>query len=158
MEAYQQGKIKSLPKIIGGRYGFSSKEFTAMVKAVYDELKKDNQRMGSLSVLTTMLPSPASTYDESFKLDESEWRQGLFFGLGADGTVGAKKNTIKIIGKTPTCLHRVTLCTTQKNQAPDTVSHLVLAQTDTCTLSYFKADFIACHQFNFVEKVEMLEF
>ncbi len=100
VDAIQQGKLEKLPRLIGGRYGLSSKEFTpAMVKAVYDELKKDKPKNGFTVGINDDVTHLSLTYDPSYKLDESQWRQGLFFGLGADGTVGANKNTIKIIGE-----------------------------------------------------------
>ncbi|MBL7748387.1 MAG: pyruvate:ferredoxin (flavodoxin) oxidoreductase, partial [Chitinophagaceae bacterium] len=100
VEALQQGKLKKLPNIVGGRYGLSSKEFTpAMVKGVYDELKKTHPKNGFTIGINDDVTFTSLEYDPEYKLDESEWRQGLFFGLGADGTVGANKNTIKIIGE-----------------------------------------------------------
>lgn len=160
VEAYQQGKIKSLPKIIGGRYGLSSKEFTpAMVKAVYDELKKDNPKNGFTVGINDDVTFTSLAYDESFKLDESEWRQGLFFGLGADGTVGANKNTIKIIGENTDLFAQGYFVYDSKKSGARTVSHLRFGPKPIrAPYLISKADFIACHQFNFVEKVEMLEF
>jgi pyruvate-ferredoxin/flavodoxin oxidoreductase len=89
-----------MPKIIGGRYGLSSKEFTpAMVKAVYDNLKAENSKNHFTVGITDDVSFTSIEVDYSFKLDDSVWTQALFFGLGADGTVGANKNSIKIIGK-----------------------------------------------------------
>lgn len=100
VEGLQQGKINRLPMIIGGRYGLSSKEFTpAMVKAVFDELLQEKPKNGFTVGIVDDVTHTSLAYDPEFKLDESRWRQGLFFGLGADGTVGANKNTIKIIGE-----------------------------------------------------------
>ncbi len=160
VEAFQQGKIKSLPKIIGGRYGLSSKEFTpAMVKAVYDELLKDNPKNGFTVGINDDVTFTSLAYDESFKLDESEWRQGLFFGLGADGTVGANKNTIKIIGENTNLYAQGYFVYDSKKSGARTVSHLRFGPKPIrAPYLISKADFIACHQFNFVEKVEMLEF
>lgn len=160
VEAFQQGKIKTLPKIIGGRYGLSSKEFTpAMVKAVYDELKKDNPKNGFTVGINDDVTFTSLAYDESFKLDESEWRQGLFFGLGADGTVGANKNTIKIIGENTDLFAQGYFVYDSKKSGARTVSHLRFGPKPIrAPYLISKADFIACHQFNFVEKVEMLEF
>ncbi len=116
VDALQQGKLKQLPDIIGGRYGLSSKEFTpAMVKAVFDELKKDHPKNGFTVGINDDVTFTSLDYDPAFTLDESEWRQGLFFGLGADGTVGANKNTIKIIGENTRFLHRDILYMIQKN-------------------------------------------
>jgi pyruvate-ferredoxin/flavodoxin oxidoreductase len=160
VEAFQQGKIKSLPRITGGRYGLSSKEFTpAMVKAVYDELKKTNPKNGFTVGINDDVTFTSLSYDPSFKLDESEWRQGLFFGLGADGTVGANKNTIKIIGENTDLYAQGYFVYDSKKSGARTVSHLRFGpQPIRAPYLISKADFIACHQFNFVEKVEMLEF
>jgi pyruvate-ferredoxin/flavodoxin oxidoreductase len=94
------GTLENMPKIIGGRYGLSSKEFTpAMVKAVYDNLKTENSKNHFTVGITDDVSFTSIEVDYSFKLDDSVWTQALFFGLGADGTVGANKNSIKIIGK-----------------------------------------------------------
>ena len=160
VDALQQGKISSLPRIVGGRYGLSSKEFTpAMVKAVYDELKKDNPKNGFTVGINDDVTFTSLTYDETFKLDETEWRQGLFFGLGADGTVGANKNTIKIIGENTDLYAQGYFVYDSKKSGARTVSHLRFGPKPIrAPYLISKADFIACHQFNFVEKVEMLEF
>lgn len=160
VEAFQQGKIKTLPKIIGGRYGLSSKEFTpSMVKAVYDELKKDNPKNGFTVGINDDVTFTSLSYDPDYTLDESEWRQGLFFGLGADGTVGANKNTIKIIGENTDLFAQGYFVYDSKKSGARTVSHLRFGpQPIRAPYLISKADFIACHQFNFVEKVEMLEF
>ncbi len=160
VEALQQGKLKKLPNIVGGRYGLSSKEFTpAMVKAVYDELKKKQPKNGFTVGINDDITFTSLEYDPEFKLDESEWRQGLFFGLGADGTVGANKNTIKIIGESTDLFAQGYFVYDSKKSGARTVSHLRFGPKPIrAPYLISKADFIACHQFNFVEKVEMLEF
>lgn len=160
VEALQQGKLKQLPKLIGGRYGLSSKEFTpAMVKAVLDELKKENPKNGFTIGINDDVTHTSLPYDAAFKLDESAWRQGLFFGLGADGTVGANKNTIKIIGENTPLFAQGYFVYDSKKSGARTVSHLRFGP-EPIRAPYLisKADFIACHQFNFTEKVEMLEY
>jgi pyruvate-ferredoxin/flavodoxin oxidoreductase len=160
VNALQQGKLKQLPRIIGGRYGLSSKEFTpAMVKAVYDELKKEQPLNGFTVGINDDVTHLSLSYDASYKLDESEWRQGLFFGLGADGTVGANKNTIKIIGENTDLYAQGYFVYDSKKSGARTVSHLRFGPKPIrAPYLISKADFIACHQFNFTEKVEMLEF
>lgn len=160
VEAFQQGKYQTLPRIVGGRYGLSSKEFTpAMVKAVYDELKNEKPRNGFTVGIVDDVTFTSLDYDPSFKLDESEWRQGLFFGLGADGTVGANKNTIKIIGENTDLFAQGYFVYDSKKSGARTVSHLRFGPKPIrAPYLISKADFVACHQFNFVEKVEMLEF
>ncbi len=160
VQAFQKGIIKKLPNIVGGRYGLSSKEFTpAMVKAVFDELKKDQPKEFFTVGINDDVSHTSLTYDPSYTLDESGWRQGLFFGLGADGTVGANKNSIKIIGENTPMYGQGYFVYDSKKSGARTVSHLRFGK-DPIRAPYLisKADFIACHQFNFVEKVEMLEF
>ena len=147
--------------MIGGRYGLSSKEFTpAMVKGVFDELKKEKPKNNfTIGINDDVTHSPVIDYDPSFTLDESEWRQGLFFGLGADGTVGANKNTIKIIGENTDLYAQGYFVYDSKKSGARTVSHLRFGPKPIrAPYLISKADFIACHQFNFTEKVEMLEF
>jgi len=160
VEALQQGKLKQLPRLIGGRYGLSSKEFTpAMVKAVFDELKKKQPKNGFTVGINDDVTFTSLEYDPSFTLDESEWRQGLFFGLGADGTVGANKNTIKIIGENTDLYAQGYFVYDSKKSGARTVSHLRFGPKPIkAPYLISKADFIACHQFNFTEKVEMLDF
>ncbi|MGN6247239.1 MAG: pyruvate:ferredoxin (flavodoxin) oxidoreductase [Ginsengibacter sp.] len=160
VEAFQKGKLINIPKIIGGRYGLSSKEFTpAMVKAVFDELRKDLPKNNFTIGINDDVTHTSIEFDPSFTLDESEWRQGLFFGLGADGTVGANKNTIKIIGENTDLFAQGYFVYDSKKSGARTVSHLRFGPNPIrAPYLITKADFIACHQFNFVEKVEMLDF
>jgi pyruvate-ferredoxin/flavodoxin oxidoreductase len=160
VESLQQGKLKKLPVIIGGRYGLSSKEFTpAMAKAVLDELKKEYPKNGFTVGINDDVTFTSLDYDPSFTLDEHEWRQGLFFGLGADGTVGANKNTIKIIGENSSLCAQGYFVYDSKKSGARTVSHLRFGPKPIkAPYLISKADFIACHQFNFTEKVEMLDF
>ncbi|MEP7142237.1 MAG: pyruvate:ferredoxin (flavodoxin) oxidoreductase, partial [Ferruginibacter sp.] len=160
VDALQQGKIKKLPRLIGGRYGLSSKEFTpAMVKAIFDELKKEHPKNGFTIGINDDVTFTSLDYDPSFTLDESGWRQGLFFGLGADGTVGANKNTIKIIGENTDLYAQGYFVYDSKKSGARTVSHLRFGPKPIrAPYLITRADFIACHQFNFIEKVEMLDF
>ena len=161
-EELQNGTLQKLPAVIGGRYGLSSKEFTpAMVKAIYDELQKPPKAQKNHftigindDVTFTSLP-----YDENYRLDESEWRQALFFGLGADGTVGANKNSIKIIGENTDLFAQGYFVYDSKKSGARTVSHLRFGPKPIrAPYLITSANFIACHQFNFTEKVEMLNF
>src|SRR6185437_14087207 len=160
VDALQQGKIKKLPNIVGGRYGLSSKEFTpAMVKAVYDELKKDHPKNNFTVGINDDVTHLSLAYDPSFKLDESEWRQGLFFGLGADGTVGANKNTIKIIGENTDLYAQGYFVYDSKKSGAMTTSHLRFGPRPIRS-SYLitRANFIACHQFSFLERLDLLKY
>ena len=158
VQASQQGKIKTLPKMVGGRYGLSSKEFTpAMVKAVFDELKKENPKEHFTIGIHDDVSFTSLTYDATYTLDESEWRQALFFGLGADGTVGANKNSIKIIGENTPMYAQGYFVYDSKKSGARTVSHLRFGK-NPIKAPYLvgTANFVACHQFPFLEKVEML--
>ncbi|MDE3214302.1 MAG: pyruvate:ferredoxin (flavodoxin) oxidoreductase, partial [Bacteroidota bacterium] len=160
VEAVQQGKREKLPMIVGGRYGLSSKEFTpAMVKGVLDELKKPAPKNGFTIGIHDDVTFTSLDYDPGFTLDESAWRQGLFFGLGADGTVGANKNTIKIIGENTDLYAQGYFVYDSKKSGARTVSHLRFGPRPIrAPYLISQADFIACHQFNFSEKVEMLTY
>jgi pyruvate-ferredoxin/flavodoxin oxidoreductase len=160
VEGMQEGLLKKMPKLIGGRYGLSSKEFTpAMVKAVFDELKKDNPKNHFTIGINDDVSFTSLEYDPAFTLDESEWRQGLFFGLGADGTVGANKNSIKIIGENTPLYAQGYFVYDSKKSGARTVSHLRFGPKPIrAPYLISQADFVACHQFNFLYKVEMLEF
>ncbi len=158
VQAFQQGKIKTLPKMVGGRYGLSSKEFTpAMVKAVFDELKKEDPKEHFTIGIHDDVSFTSIPYEPAFTLDESEWRQALFFGLGADGTVGANKNSIKIIGENTPMYAQGYFVYDSKKSGARTVSHLRFGK-HPIKAPYLvgSADFVACHQFPFLEKVEML--
>ena len=113
------------PHIVGGRYGLSSKEFTpGMVKGVFDELAASTPRTTSRSASTTTSPIPASPYDPDFDIEAPDVVRAIFWGLGADGTVGANKNSIKIIGEeTPNYAQGYFVYDSKKSGAR-TTSHL----------------------------------
>ncbi len=160
MEALSAGKIASMPRVVGGRYGLSSKEFTpAMVKSVFDSVASENPKNHFTVGIIDDVSHTSLPLDPSFKLDESTWTQALFFGLGADGTVGANKNSIKIIGENTDLFAQGYFVYDSKKSGAKTVSHLRFGK-DPIRAPYLieKADFVACHQFNFVEKEEMLGF
>lgn len=158
VEAFHQGMITSLPHIIGGRFGLSSKEFTpAMVKAVFDELKKTRPKNHFTIGIHDDVTHMSLEYDPNFMLDESGWTQALFYGLGADGTVGANKNSIKIIGENTDLFAQGYFVYDSKKSGARTVSHLRFGPKPIkAPYLIGQANFIACHQFNFLEKVDML--
>ncbi|HRI60092.1 MAG TPA: pyruvate:ferredoxin (flavodoxin) oxidoreductase, partial [Saprospiraceae bacterium] len=158
VEGFGAGKLAHLPVITGGRYGLSSKEFTpAMVKAVFDELKKERPKNHFTVGIIDDVSFTHLEVDPYFTLDESKWKQALFFGLGADGTVGANKNSIKIIGENTDLHAQGYFVYDSKKSGAQTVSHLRFGP-EPVRAPYLirQAGFIACHQFNFLEKVEML--
>jgi pyruvate-ferredoxin/flavodoxin oxidoreductase len=147
------------PRIVGGRYGLASKEFTpAMVKAVFDELKQEEPKnhfcVGIVDDVTfTSLP-----YDATFDTEAQDQVRAMFWGLGADGTVSANKNSVKIIGEeTPNYAQGYFVYDSKKSGAM-TVSHLRFgAQPIKSTYLIQRANFIAVHQFNFLERYPVLE-
>ena len=157
-EGFSAGKLAHMPFVAGGRYGLSSKEFTpAMVKAVFDELKKEKPKNHFTVGITDDVSFTHLEVDPYFTLDESGWKQALFFGLGADGTVGANKNSIKIIGENTDLHAQGYFVYDSKKSGAQTVSHLRFGPGPIRAPYLIRqADFIACHQFNFLEKVEML--
>ncbi|HMQ48582.1 MAG TPA: pyruvate:ferredoxin (flavodoxin) oxidoreductase [Saprospiraceae bacterium] len=160
VEAFQKGTLVSLPKVIGGRYGLSSKEFTpAMVVGIFEELKKEQPKNHFTIGITDDVSHTSLDYDADFELVDKTMTQALFFGLGADGTVGANKNSIKIIGEETDLKVQGYFVYDSKKSGAQTVSHLRFGQ-NPIRAPYLikKADFIACHKFNFIDKVEMLAY
>ncbi|MBX7056034.1 MAG: pyruvate:ferredoxin (flavodoxin) oxidoreductase [Pyrinomonadaceae bacterium] len=160
MEAVAAGTLDKMPLVIGGRYGLSSKEFTpAMVKAVFENLGSECPRNHFTVGIIDDVSNTSIPVDHSFKLDESDWTQALFFGLGADGTVGANKNSIKIIGENTELSAQGYFVYDSKKSGAKTVSHLRFGKRPIkAPYLISSADFVACHQFNFIEKEEMLSF
>ena len=145
--------------VIGGRYGLSSKEFTpAMVKAVYDELAKPRPKRHFTVGINDDVTHTSLKYDPTFDTEGKDVVRALFFGLGADGTVGANKNSIKIIGEDTPNYAQGYFVYDSKKSGTLTVSHLRFGPRPIRSAYLVsKANFIACHQANFVEKYEMLE-
>ena len=136
MEAYQSGTIETIPKTVGGRYGLSSKEFTpAMVKGVFEELENEHPKNHFTIGINDDLTNTSLEYDESFDLKDDTMTQALFFGLGADGTVGANKNSIKIIGENTDLYAQGYFVYDSKKSGAKTVSHLRFwRKTNSCTI------------------------
>ena len=149
----------SMPKIVGGRYGLSSKEFTpAMVRGVFEELKSDKPRNHFVVGIVDDLTGNYIEYDENWFLDEEGTISCVFFGLGSDGTVGANKNSIKIIGEETDNWAQGYFVYDSKKSGSTTTSHLRFGK-NIIRSSYLvkRADFVAGHQANFVEVFDMTE-
>ncbi len=146
-------------KVIGGRYGLSSKDFTpAMVKAVLDELAKDAPKDRFTVGIHDDQTNLSLDWDESFSTADESMVRCLFWGIGADGTVGANKNSIKIIGGDTDNYAQGYFVYDSKKSGGLTVSHLRFGPTPIhSTYLINKANFIACHQFPYVEKYDLLE-
>ena len=147
------------PKVIGGRYGLSSKEFTpAMVKGIYDELAKPSPKNHFTIGIDDDVSFTSLTYDPSFSTEEPRTVRALFYGLGSDGTVGANKNSIKIIGTETSNFAQGYFVYDSKKSGSMTTSHLRFGPTPIRS-SYLitQASFVACHNFSFLEKMNVLE-
>ena len=159
-ESYSNGtlKLKKFPKITGGRYGLSSKEFTpTMVKAVYDELKKDNSKNHFTIGIIDDVTNTSLEFDPSLSVEEPQTFRGMFYGLGADGTVGANKNSIKIIGEETDNYAQGYFVYDSKKSGSMTTSHLRFGPKPIrSTYLITKANFIACHQPSFLDRIDML--
>ncbi|HJQ35336.1 MAG TPA: pyruvate:ferredoxin (flavodoxin) oxidoreductase [Pyrinomonadaceae bacterium] len=147
-----------IPRVIGGRYGLASKEFTpAMAKAVFDELRQVKPKNHFTVGIRDDVTNTSLDFDPTFSTESDESVRALFWGLGADGTVGANKNTIKIIGEqTPNYAQGYFVYDSKKSGAM-TVSHLRFGPNPIkSTYLVGRASFVAVHQFNFVEKYDVL--
>jgi pyruvate-ferredoxin/flavodoxin oxidoreductase len=149
---------QSIPKIIGGRYGLSSKEFTpAMAKAVFDELKQPAPKNHFTIGINDDITHTSLPYDPNFSTEDPQAVRAIFYGLGSDGTVGANKNSIKIISKRTENYAQGYFVYDSKKAGSVTVSHLRFGPRPIRS-SYLinKASFIACHQFQFLERMDVL--
>jgi len=157
-EASAEGRLQMVPRVIGGRYGLSSKEFTpAMVKGILDELEMDRPKNHFTVGITDDVSHTSLDYDPSFSTEPENVFRAMFFGLGADGTVGANKNTIKIIGEDPTFHAQGYFVYDSKKSGSRTVSHLRFGPRPIRSAYLIgEADFIGCHQFNFINTTDVL--
>jgi pyruvate-ferredoxin/flavodoxin oxidoreductase len=148
-----------LPKVIGGRYGLGSKEFTpAMAKAVYDELKKETPKKRFTVGIIDDVTHLSLDVDNSFDVEHDNVKRAIFWGLGSDGTVGANKNSVKIIGNETDNYAQAYFVYDSKKSGGITTSHLRFGP-DPIRAPYLiqNAQFVACHQFSFVEKYDVLD-
>jgi len=163
IESHTKGTspLKSFPRIIGGRYGLSSKEFTpAMVKGVFDELRKtaeDGPKNHFTVGINDDVTYTSIDYNPSFTTEGEDVVRALFYGLGADGTVGANKNSIKIIGEDTDNYAQGYFVYDSKKSGSTTVSHLRFGPRPIhSTYLVDRANFVACHQWFFLEKFDLL--
>ncbi len=158
VEALAEGRINTLPKVIGGRYGLSSKEFTpAMVKAIFTELEKPQPKNHFTIGINDDVTHTSLTFNPQFNIENKNVTRAIFFGLGSDGTVGANKNSIKIIGENTNLYCQGYFVYDSKKSGSQTVSHLRFgAEPIHAPYLIQSANFIACHKFNLMQKVEVL--
>ena len=159
-EGFTAGKspMASFPKVIGGRYGLSSKEFTpAMVARVFEEITKSSPLNHFTIGIKDDVTHTSLDFDPDFSTEDAETVRAMFWGLGADGTVGANKNSIKIIGE-ETDLHvQGYFVYDSKKSGAVTTSHLRFSKKPIrSTYLISKANFIGCHQFGFMERLDVL--
>jgi len=160
-EAQQTGDLPlaSMPHIVGARYGLSSKEFTpAMIKGVYDELSKDAPKPHFTVGIVDDVTGLSIDYDESFDIEPDHVVRAMFYGLGSDGTVGGNKNTIKIIGEETDQHVQGYFVYDSKKSGAMTISHLRFSPEPIRSAYLIRnANFVGCHQFQFLQKYDVLD-
>ncbi|MBE9523473.1 MAG: pyruvate:ferredoxin (flavodoxin) oxidoreductase [Chloroflexi bacterium] len=161
-EAIAEGTapFKIMPRIVGGRYGLSSKEFTpAMVKGIFDEIRTVKPKNHFTVGIYDDVTNNSISYDPSFSIESDSTVRALFFGLGSDGTVGANKNSIKIIGEETDNFAQGYFVYDSKKAGAKTISHLRFGP-EPIRAPYLisEASFIACHQFNFLDQIDVLKY
>ncbi len=161
-EALEAGKAKlsHYPTIVGGRYGLSSKEFTpAMIKGVFDNLALEKPKNHFTIGINDDVTHTSLDYDPKFSIEPEDVFRGMFYGLGADGTVGANKNSIKIIGSKTDNYAQGYFVYDSRKAGSVTISHLRFGKKPIhSTYLVNDANFLACHNFSFLEKYDMLRF
>ena len=160
-EATDEGltHFKEMPKIIGGRYGLSSKEFTpAMVKGLFDEIKKEIPKNHFTIGINDDVTHTSIPYDPNFSIEPADRTRAGFYGLGSDGTVGANKNSIKIIGEETENYAQGYFVYDSRKAGSLTISHLRFGPTPIHSPYLVnRANFVACHQFSFLERYDVLK-
>jgi pyruvate-ferredoxin/flavodoxin oxidoreductase len=157
-QAFASGQLKVMPRVIGGRYGLSSKEFTpSMVARIYQELKTEQPKNGFTIGITDDVTFTSLAVTEHIDIEADNVVRALFYGLGSDGTVGANKNSIKIIGNEPRYFAQGYFVYDSKKAGSQTISHLRFGP-EPIKAPYLieSANFIACHDFNFIDSTDML--
>jgi pyruvate-ferredoxin/flavodoxin oxidoreductase len=160
-ELFADGKtpFKAMPRVVGGRYGLGSKEFTpSQVRAVLDNLKKPQPKNHFVVGIVEDVTHSSLEYDEHWSTEQDDVVRAIFYGLGSDGTVGANKNSIKIIGEQTPNYAQGYFVYDSKKAGSMTVSHLRFGPRPIhSTYLVTRANFVGCHQFFFLEKFDMLK-
>ncbi|HSL48055.1 MAG TPA: pyruvate:ferredoxin (flavodoxin) oxidoreductase [Candidatus Deferrimicrobiaceae bacterium] len=153
-----RGPFSQAPRVIGGRYGLGSKEFTpAMVKGIFEEMAQARPRAHFTIGIQDDVTHTSLAYDASFSTEDPATVRAIFYGLGSDGTVGANKNSIKIIGEQTDNYAQGYFVYDSKKSGSVTVSHLRFGpQPIRSTYLISRATFVACHQFSFLERFDVL--
>jgi pyruvate-ferredoxin/flavodoxin oxidoreductase len=152
------GGLVAFPTLIGGRYGLSSKEFTpAMVKGLFDHLRAERPKNGFTLGIKDDVTGTSLDYDPEFSIEPDSVIRSVFYGLGSDGTVGANKNSIKIIGEDTDHYAQGYFVYDSKKAGAVTVSHLRFGpEPIRSTYLITRANFVGCHQWGFLERYDML--
>ncbi len=157
-QALAVGARKTMPRVIGGRYGLGSKNFNpAQVKSVFDELEKPDPKNGFTVGIEDDVFHTSLAVDPSFSIERDDVVRALFFGLGSDGTVGANKNTVKIIAEDPAMYAQGYFVYDSHKSGAQTASHLRFG-TRPIRSPYLieSANFIACHQATLLDRIDVL--
>jgi pyruvate-ferredoxin/flavodoxin oxidoreductase len=157
-QAVSRGKRRSMPLVVGGRYGLSSKDFNpSMAKAVFDELRSPEPRNGFTIGIVDDVSHTSLTPDASFRIEPNDIVQAVFYGLGADGTVGANKNSVKIIAEDAGLHAQGYFVYDSHKSGAQTISHLRFGPRSIhAPYLIQRAGFIGCHQFQFVTRHDVL--
>ena len=156
--AVARGERATMPQVIGGRYGLSSKEFTpAMAKAAFDELKATKPRENFTLGINDDVSHTSLAIDEGFQIEKDSVTRAVFYGLGADGTVGANKNSVKIIAEDAGLFAQGYFVYDSHKSGAQTVSHLRFGPNPIhAPYLIQRASFVACHQPSFIDKIDVL--
>jgi len=161
-EAYTDGSLPcaDLPRVVGGRYGLSSKDFTpAMAKGVFDELKKSKPKNHFTVGINDDVTHSSIDFDAGFVVDLPNVYQAMFYGQGGDGTVGSNKNSVQIIGNQTDFQAQAFFYYDSKKAGSQTISHLRFGPAKIESPYYIqKADFVACHLFSYLDKNDVLQY
>ena len=156
--AVGEGDRAAMPRVIGGRYGLSSKEFhPGMVKAVFEEIAKAKPKNGFTIGINDDVSGTSLDFDHDFDIEPEGTTRAVFYGLGADGTVGANKNSVKILAEAPGHYAQGYFVYDSHKSGAETISHLRFG-TSPIRAPYLirHADFVACHKFDFLRRLDVL--
>jgi pyruvate-ferredoxin/flavodoxin oxidoreductase len=156
--AQERAPFRAFPRVIGGRFGLGSKEFTpAMVKGIFDELARPQPKPRFTIGIRDDVTHTSLGYDPEFSTEDPATVRAIFYGLGADGTVGANKNSIKIIGEETDNHAQGYFVYDSKKSGSMTISHLRFGPRPIhSTYLISRATFVACHQFSFLDRFDVL--
>jgi pyruvate-ferredoxin/flavodoxin oxidoreductase len=159
VQAVSRGQRLKMPKVIGGRYGLSSKDFSpAMAKAVFDELKKPEPKNGFTVGIIDDVSHTSLEVNPNYSIEPEDVVRAVFYGLGSDGTVGANKNSVKIIAEDTSLYAQGYFVYDSHKSGAQTVSHLRFGPRPIRSPYLISsANFVGCHQFHFLERQDILK-